>query len=150
MKRCRVTACAYRVHSGTRTVPARVLAERGRPPHKDSPADPWTDPERVRVRLADPPAAVITATRLLASAMALRYAAFDFLIRDGTPVFLEVNPDGDWRWAERRSGTGPVTLAAARMLTELHHRVRRALPRTVDQGIKPIDLLAFLSKPAGA
>jgi hypothetical protein len=93
------------------------------------------------------PASVEAATRLLASAMALRFGAFDFLIRDGTPVFLEVNPDGDWRWAERKSRTTLVTLAAARMLTELHHEMRLAMPRTVDHGIKPLNLLAFLSRP---
>ena len=116
---------------------------------KDSPADPWTDPERVRVRPVDSPAAVVTATRLLASAMALRFGAFDFLIRDGTPVFLEVNPDGDWRWAERLSRTTVVTLAAARMLTEFHHEMRQAMPGTVDHAIKPLNLLAFLSRPSG-
>lgn len=115
--------------------------------NKDSPADPWTDPERIGVRPVNSPAAVVTATRLLASAMALRFGAFDFLIRNGTPVFLEVNPDGDWRWAERMSRTTLVTLAAARMLTELHHEMRQAMPRTVDHGIKPLDLLAFLSRP---
>jgi hypothetical protein len=115
---------------------------------KDSPADPWTDPHGVRVRPVESPAAVETATRLLASAMALRFGAFDFLLRGGAPVFLEVNPDGDWRWAERRSHTTLVSLAAARMLTELHHETRQAMPRTVDHGIKPLNLLAFLSRPS--
>jgi hypothetical protein len=112
---------------------------------KNSPADPWTDPERVQVRHVDPPSAVIAATRVLASALALRFGAFDFLVRDGMPVFLEVNPDGDWRWAERKSRAMVVTLAAARMLTELHYEMRQAMPRTVDRGIQPLDLLAFLS-----
>ncbi len=52
--------------------------------------------------------------------MSLRYGAFDFLLSAGTPVFLEVNPDGDWRWAERRTRTTPVTLAVAAMLAALH------------------------------
>jgi hypothetical protein len=82
---------------------------------------------------------------VLASALALRFGAFDFLVRDGMPVFLEVNPDGDWRWAERKSRAMVVTLAAARMLTELHYEMRQAMPRTVDRGIQPLDLLAFLS-----
>jgi hypothetical protein len=115
---------------------------------KDSPADLWTDPDGVRVRPVKSPAAVEVATRLLASAMALRFGAFDFLIRGGTPIFLEVNPDGDWRWAERRSRTMLVSLAAARMLTEFHHETRQAMPRTVDHGIKPLNLLAFLSRPS--
>jgi hypothetical protein len=113
---------------------------------KDTPADPWTRPEGIRVRPVDCPAAVVAATRLLASVMALRFGAFDFLIRNGTPVFLEVNPDGDWRWAERASGTTAVTLAAARMLTRLHHDMRQGMPRTVNQGIEPLNLLAFLSR----
>lgn len=113
---------------------------------KDSPAAPWTDPDGVRVRPVESPAPVEAATRLLASAMALRFGAFDFLIRDGRPVFLEVNPDGDWRWAEQRSRTTLVTLAAARMLTEFHHETRQTMPRTVDHGIKPLNLLAFLSR----
>ena len=115
---------------------------------KDSPAGPWTDPDGVRVRPVECPAAVAAATRLLASAMALRFGAFDFLIRGGTPVFLEVNPDGDWRWAERRSRTTLVSLAAARMLTEFHYETRQAMPLTVDHGIKPLNLLAFLSRPS--
>jgi len=114
---------------------------------KNAAADPWTAPETVKVRHVAPPPAVARATRVLASAMALRFAAFDFLVAAGTPVFLEVNPDGDWRWAERKSRTTAVTLAAARMLTELHHEMRQAMPSTVDHSIKPLDLLAFLSIP---
>ena len=107
---------------------------------KHSPADLWTGADRVRVRYVTPPAAVATATRLLAAAMSLHYGAFDFLIRDRTPVFLEVNPDGDWHWAERKSGTSAVTLGAAAMLAELHHE---AIP--VGGDTPPLDLLPFLT-----
>jgi hypothetical protein len=107
---------------------------------KQTPADPWTAPERVGVRRVAPPAAVATAARLLAAAMSLRYGAFDFLIRDGGPVFLEVNPDGDWRWAERRAGTNAVTLGVARLLADLH---RDAVPGA--RPAPPVDLLAFLA-----
>jgi hypothetical protein len=116
---------------------------------KSSPVDLWTDPGSVHVRPVDPPPGVVSATRALAAAMALRFGAFDFLVGDGAPVFLEVNPDGDWRWAERKSRTSVVTLAAARMLTELHHEQRQTLPATVDHGVKPLDLLAFLSGGGG-
>lgn len=102
---------------------------------KDSPADPWTAAGQVDIRSVTPPSAVVSATKLLASAMSLHYGAFDFLIRDGTPVFLEVNPDGDWRWAEQMAGTGSVTISVARMLAGLH---QRALPGA-------FDLLAFLA-----
>ncbi|MFE6745218.1 RimK family alpha-L-glutamate ligase [Kitasatospora purpeofusca] len=88
---------------------------------KTGPADPWTAPDRLGVRaLPSPPPDVAAATRTLAAAMSLRYGAFDFLLSAGTPVFLEVNPDGDWRWAERRTRTTPVTLAVAAMLAALH------------------------------
>ncbi|MFC5661418.1 hypothetical protein ACFP3U_00320 [Kitasatospora misakiensis] len=88
---------------------------------KTAPADPWTAPDRIGVRaLPAPPPDVAAATRTLAAAMSLRYGAFDFLLSGGTPVFLEVNPDGDWRWAERRTRTTPVTVAVAAMLAALH------------------------------
>jgi hypothetical protein len=112
---------------------------------KDSPAAPWTSPERVRVRPVAPPAAVEVATRVLAAAMSLCFGAFDFLVRDGAPVFLEVNPDGDWRWAERESRTTAVTHAAARMLAERHHALRQAMPGPADHRARPLDLLGFLS-----
>lgn len=105
---------------------------------KDSPADHWLAPDRVGVRTVTPPAAVAAATRLLATAMSLRYGAFDFLVRDGTPIFLEVNPDGDWRWAERGAGTDAVTLGVAAMLAGLH---REAAPAA------SFDLLGFLAGP---
>jgi hypothetical protein len=87
---------------------------------KDAPADPWLRPERVSVAPATVPPAVTAAATALSGALGLRYGAIDFLIRDGQPVFLEVNPAGDWHWAETRAGVAPVTLAAARMLCDLH------------------------------
>ena len=96
------------------------------------------DPGRVSVRSVAPPPAVAAATRLLAAAMSLTYGAFDFLVRDGTPVFLEVNPDGDWHWAERKAQTAAVTLAVAHMLSDLNRELR-----TSDDG-RSFDLLAFL------
>jgi len=88
---------------------------------------------------------VTSAATALASAMSLRYAAFDFLIRDGAPVFLEVNPDGDWRWAERKTPPSAVTLAVAGMLSELHWTARRG----GDPGAGPFDLLRFLRAGTG-
>lgn len=111
---------------------------------KDSPADPWTRASSVGVRHAVPSPAVAAATGKLASAMSLRYGAFDFLIRDGKPVFLEVNLDGDWRWAERKAGGCAVTLSVARMLSRLHHRSRRASPVGARAGSSP-ELLTFLT-----
>ena len=110
---------------------------------KDQPADLWLAPDRVAARRADLPPRVISATTRLAAAMRLRYGAFDFLLRAGTPVFLEVNPDGDWRWAEIMAGTAAVTAAAAKMLCDLY----RGHDPDQDRGAD-FDLLAFLS-PAG-
>ena len=107
---------------------------------KRSPADLWTAADRVGVRYVTPPASVAAATRLLATAMSLHYGAFDFLVRGGSPVFLEVNPDGDWQWAERKARTSAVTLGVARMLADLH---REAIP--AGHGAPPLDLLAFLT-----
>jgi hypothetical protein len=116
---------------------------RGFEVRKDSPASPWKDPARLWAASITTPPAVESATRVLASAMSLRYGAFDFLLRDGSPVFLEVNPDGDWRWAERAARTASVTLAAAQMLTELH---RQARPR---DNLDSFSLVAFLSRKYG-
>ena len=107
---------------------------------KRSPADLWTAADRVGVRYVTPPAAVAAATKVLATAMSLHYGAFDFLIRGGSPVFLEVNPDGDWHWAERKARTSAVTLGVAQMLADLH---REAIP--AGYGAPPLDLLAFLT-----
>lgn len=87
---------------------------------KGSAAALWLAPDTVDVSPVLPPPSVAEATTRLATAMSLHYGAFDFLLRAGTPVFLEVNPDGDWRWAERKSHTTPVTAAVSAMLATLH------------------------------
>jgi hypothetical protein len=104
---------------------------------KASPADPWLAPDQVTARPVATPPGVARDVRRLATAMSLRFAAFDFLLRDGRSTFLEANPDGDWRWLEAKAGQWPVTAAAGRMLSGLHHaRCSRSAP---------INLLAFLS-----
>jgi hypothetical protein len=104
---------------------------------KTAPADPWLATDRVTVRLIALPAAVARAASLLARAMSLRFAAFDFLLRGQTAIFLEVNPNGDWRWLETRAAQYPVTSAAAHMLIRLH--------RGTCSWSAPFNLLAFLS-----
>jgi hypothetical protein len=125
----------------------RVYAVRGEihvfEVRKAAPSDPWLAPERVAVRAvraAEMPRVfeeLVAAVEVLSSAMALRYAAFDFLVRDGAPVFLEANADGDWRWVEERVGVQPVTGAVARMLAELHRSAGGSAPRG-------FDVMAFL------
>jgi hypothetical protein len=112
---------------------------------KDTPADPWLAEARVSVRSVELPSPVASATRLLAGAMHLRYGAFDFLLQAGAPVFLEVNPDGDWRWFEIKAGTAPVTLAVAQILCDLHRDLR---PASAGRDAGSFELLTFLSAPA--
>jgi hypothetical protein len=113
---------------------------------KESPSDLWLAIARVEVRPAELPSPVVSATRTLAAGLELRFGAFDFLVRDGSPVFLEANPDGDWHWAEQKSATRQITMAAAAMLRRLHHAARQ------DSGPQPsrprdtFNLLRFLSQ----
>jgi hypothetical protein len=110
---------------------------------KLTPADPWLAPGRVSAKARTLPPAVAAAARFLAAALSLRYAAFDFLLRGDTPVFLEANPDGDWRWLEARTGAAPVTAAVAGMLCRLHRACVAAGPD--QRPASPFDLLGFLS-----
>jgi hypothetical protein len=113
---------------------------------KESPADLWLATARVEVRPCELPPAVVSASRTLAAGLALRFGGFDFLVRDGSPVFLEVNPDGDWRWAEQKSATQQVTMAVAAMLRRLHHSARKDWsPRPARPHDDSFNLLRFLS-----
>lgn len=119
---------------------------------KEAAADPWLAPDLVTVRAASLSEAVVSATRMLAQGLSLRYGAFDFLLRDDGPVFLEVNPDGDWLWAETKAKTASVTLAVGQMLCELHRRYRPSPAPSGGAG-RPdadgFDLVSFLAPPTG-
>jgi glutathione synthase/RimK-type ligase-like ATP-grasp enzyme len=117
---------------------------------KAQPADLWVRPEQVTAVLAAVPAAVAAATRSLATAMSIQYGAFDFLISEGEPVFLEVNLAGDWRWIESRTGTTPVTTAVAGMLRDLHLAADANARQAAGTGSPPLDLLAFLGGQPGS
>lgn len=100
---------------------------------KADPADPWTNPGRVGASLVDSPPRLADAVRSLAAAMSIDFGAFDFLMAGGTPVFLEVNLAGDWRWLESKAGASPVTDASARLLASLHREAATTpLPGRVD------------------
>lgn len=91
---------------------------------KPCPAAIWTAPSRVEVRRAACPPEAEKLVHRLAAEWRLTYAAFDLLITsDGTPVFLEANTDGDWRWCERRTGTADVTFLAAAAVRARFHEV---------------------------
>jgi hypothetical protein len=88
---------------------------------KSSPPDLWLSPDSVRVTPADVPDPVAVAVHSLAKAWNLVYGAFDFLIDDDGPVFLEVNPHGDWRWFEQRAaGADRISIATVRMVYDMH------------------------------
>lgn len=109
--------------------------------HSPRPARPGAGIRRPRC--ADPPRKVVRAAAGLAAALSLRYCAFDFLVRDGRPIFLELDPAGDWRWIESKAGEPSVTMAVTRMLRDLHHANRPA--GTGGNHPSPFDLLAFLA-----
>jgi hypothetical protein len=112
---------------------------------KNAASDPWLDQEQVRVACTSPPPEVRVATRRITEALGLEYAALDFLVRDQTLVFLEANPDGDWRWLEARTGTATVTTAVARMLARRHREHMRALPAATSSISGGFNLLRFLA-----
>lgn len=88
--------------------------------HKAEPASMWTDPDSVIVTKVACPQVVADAVRTLSTAWRLRFGAFDLLISDtGEPVFLEVNPDGDWLWYERKARWHGVSFMAAVMVRQL-------------------------------
>jgi hypothetical protein len=120
---------------------------------KDGPAQPWLDPNAVRARQVEPPPRVAAAMTALAAALSVRYGAFDFLIAEGEPVFLELNWAGDWRWFETRARARTVTNAVTAMLRDLHRRaVANSLADQLPDQHHPsgIDLITFLAKSGRA
>jgi hypothetical protein len=112
---------------------------------KEAAADLWLAVDRVTVRPMELPATVVSATKMLARGLSLSYGAFDFLLHGDMLVFLEVNPDGDWLWAEAKAQTAPVTRAVAQMLCELHRKYRPARAATGSRVADGFDLISFLA-----
>lgn len=78
------------------------------------------DMGRARFRPATLPAPVEDGLRRLLSRLGLVYGAIDLLrTAEGDHVFLEVNPAGEWRFVEERTGQS-MTAAMAALLTGLH------------------------------
>jgi hypothetical protein len=109
---------------------------------KESPAALWVAQDSVQAAAVETPGAVRSAASRIAAALHLEYAAFDFLVRQSTPIFLEVNVTGDWAWVERLAGTASVTTAVARLLRDLH---LRASSEAGDRPPARLDLLRFLA-----
>ena len=112
---------------------------------KETAADPWVASDRVTVRPAELSETVVSTTTMLATGLSLRYGAFDLLLQGDLPVFLEVNPDGDWLWAEAKAQTATVTLAVERMLCELHRRYRPSPATASSRVAGRFDLISFLA-----
>ncbi|WP_219417228.1 hypothetical protein [Pseudonocardia nigra] len=92
---------------------------------KASPESPWTEPDSVAIREAPVPAHLRRPLRALMSRLRLDVGAFDVLETLDGPVFLEVNPTGDWLTFESRAGVTTVTDAVVDLLAG-----RYANPRT--------------------
>jgi hypothetical protein len=87
------------------------------------PSSMWTDPDSVTVTEVGCPQVAADAVRTLCAAWRLRFGAFDLLIAEsGELIFLEVNPDGDWLWYERKARWHSVSFMAAVMVRELFLR----------------------------
>jgi hypothetical protein len=112
---------------------------------KESPAALWVAQDSVQATPVETPGAVRSATSQIASALHLEYAAFDFLVRQSTPIFLEANVAGDWAWVERLTGTASVTTAVARMLRDLHLRASSGAGYGPGAPSARLDLLRFLA-----
>jgi DNA-binding SARP family transcriptional activator len=104
---------------------------------KHSPEAIWRDPASVTVSPMAAPESVAGAVHKLAELWGLRYGAFDLLLTGDGPVFLEVNPDGDWRWFESKAGVDDVSISALSMVRTLHRQAAQ-------EGSSTIDLAGFL------
>ncbi|HEX4700712.1 MAG TPA: hypothetical protein VH352_01160 [Pseudonocardiaceae bacterium] len=93
---------------------------------KLDPAQLWVDPDAVDVHPVDIPTVLSDTLRALARFWRLDVAAFDLLMQDGQPVFLEVNINCDWRWFERRSADPAVSTAVASWVAERFEQLRPA------------------------
>ena len=85
---------------------------------KTSPEAPWTEPDSVTVRPTAVPAHLRRPLHRLMSRLRLDVGAFDVLETADGPVFLEVNPTGDWLSFESRAGVATVTEAVVDLLTD--------------------------------
>lgn len=66
--------------------------------------------------VVEPPTHLVTAMRAYLKRFGLIFGCFDFaLTKDGDPVFLECNPNGQWAWLEDETGE-PMVAAMADLL----------------------------------
>jgi hypothetical protein len=102
---------------------------------KLDPAQLWVEPEAVEVHRVDIDPALAQTLRALTRFWRLDVVAFDLLVRDDVPAFLEANVNCDWRWFERRSGTGrtPVSDAVASWVAARFEELLGSAARSTSQ-----------------
>lgn len=82
------------------------------------------DYDRLSYSLVDPPPGLADRCLAYLERFGLRFGAFDFALgRDGTPFFLECNPNGQWGWLEDATGA-PIAATIADLLLERHDHSR--------------------------
>lgn len=103
----------FRVH----VVGGRVSAYAVTRPTPDS---LWTQPDLIAVEPVDLPATVVDRLLALTRVFGLDVGGFDLLDTGrGEPVFLEVNPEGSWLWAERRAGSSATSRATWELIAQI-------------------------------
>jgi len=76
------------------------------------------DPFKVPHRIVDLDARIEAALKRMMAAHDLSYGAFDLIVTpEGNPVFLELNPNGQWLWIELITGA-PLSQAAFDLLAQ--------------------------------
>ena len=91
---------------------------------RPSPESPWTEPESIVVEPVTLSPELCARLTRLAGEFDLDIAAFD-LLDAPEPVFLEVNPEGSWLWAERRTGSSLTSRAARDLVVDLFRKELR-------------------------
>lgn len=84
--------------------------------HSGGALDWRRDHRRLSYRRCEVPDEIAEGVLALMGRLGLVFAALDFVVnRDGSWVFLEINPNGQWAWIERQTGQ-PISRALASIL----------------------------------
>ncbi|NEA35136.1 ATP-grasp ribosomal peptide maturase [Streptomyces sp. SID13031] len=74
------------------------------------------DYDHLSYTVVEPPAGIVDSMQAYMKRFDLVFGCFDFAVpRNGGPVFLECNPNGQWGWLEEATGL-PMTAAVADLL----------------------------------
>ena len=101
------------------------------------PESPWTEPDAIVVEpVALAPELCARLTRLAAE-FDLDIAAFD-LLDAPAPVFLEVNPEGGWLWAERRTSSTRTSRAVRNLIVDKFQKRAAPMSERASESVSPI------------